>query len=119
MNKLVNLIQDKSLSSQERTVLLTEYDYLSDEGEPHKSDSIFVFGATTPFRIQKAIELYGADLASNVGSPTSTRRVCYSSMLKMHNTMFSPQKRNRNKMWFSSNLNAKINQSIMCINIIY
>lgn len=49
------------------------YDYLAEEDEPQKSDLIFVFGAKTTHRIEKAIELYKAGYAPKIlmtgGSP--------------------------------------------------
>lgn len=39
------------------------YDYLAEDDQPEKSDIIFVFGAKTPARIEKAVELYHQGLA--------------------------------------------------------
>lgn len=49
------------------------YDYLSQADEPQPSDLIFVFGAKTPLRAEKALELYRAGIAPTIivsgGSP--------------------------------------------------
>lgn len=53
------------------------YDYLSEEDAPTLSDLIFVFGAKTPLRAQKAAELYQQGLAPQVlisgGAPIYAR----------------------------------------------
>lgn len=42
------------------------YDYLTEVDKPKKSDLIFVFGAKTLSRVEKAIELYQNDIASKI-----------------------------------------------------
>jgi len=53
------------------------YGYLSEEDEPQKSDLIFVFGAKTPARIEKAIALFKAGFAPKIfitgGAPVYAR----------------------------------------------
>jgi len=42
------------------------YDYLAEEDAPETSDIVFVFGAKTPLRIEKAIELYNKGLGKKL-----------------------------------------------------
>lgn len=42
------------------------YDYLAEQDAPKKADLIFVFGAKTPLRIEKAIELYKLGLSERI-----------------------------------------------------
>lgn len=42
------------------------YDYLAEEDVPERADLIFVFGAKTPLRIEKAIELYKQSLSGRI-----------------------------------------------------
>lgn len=60
---LTKLILKTDLSGEILTYLNEAYAYLSEEDSPKKSDYIYVFGAKTPFRIHKAIELYRQGLA--------------------------------------------------------
>lgn len=64
-NQVVPLIlsADKEIISTPAKEL---YEYLSEEDTPQKSDLIFVFGAKTPARAEKAVELYKAGLAPKI-----------------------------------------------------
>jgi uncharacterized SAM-binding protein YcdF (DUF218 family) len=68
--EIIGMLKEKLLDhdhSVETISLLNEaYDYLSEEDEPKKSDIIFVFGAKTPLRIEKAIELYKQEWSEKV-----------------------------------------------------
>lgn len=73
-----NFIEDLNTSAQELTqnllndasppqeILHSVYDYLSEEDVPEPADMLFVFGAKTPARAQKAVELYNQGLAPTV-----------------------------------------------------
>lgn len=64
INAIGNKLLEKILwDNQRRPVFDRVYDYLSEEDQPQSSDVIFVFGAKTPTRIEKAIELYHQGLA--------------------------------------------------------
>jgi hypothetical protein len=73
LDQLVQKIEFNELSEEEVTLFNSAYDYLSEEDSPKMSDFIFVFGARTPLRAEKAAELYKKGLAKNVivggGSP--------------------------------------------------
>lgn len=61
----------KELLSKELDAAVVEacnsvYDYLAEEDVPERADLIFVFGAKTPLRIAKAIELYKQDLSERI-----------------------------------------------------
>lgn len=58
-SKLLN----KEPSTEDIEVCNNVYDYLSEEDAPENVDIIFVFGAKTPLRINKAIELYRQGLS--------------------------------------------------------
>ncbi len=47
-------------------LLQQAYEYLAEEDQPQPSDYIYVFGAKTPLRAQKAIELYRQHLAPKI-----------------------------------------------------
>lgn len=66
VDQLVEMLLGKLLNEEEVVLLQEAYDYLSEEDEPQPSDYIFVFGAKTPLRPQKAIELYNAGLAKKI-----------------------------------------------------
>lgn len=53
-------------TSQHLPVFDQVYDYLAEEDTPQTSDLIFVFGAKTPARIEKAIELYHKGFAPQI-----------------------------------------------------
>ncbi len=59
------LLQNK-LSPEVLSLLDEAYGYLSEEDEPQKSDYIFVFGAPSNLRAQKAIDLFKDGLASKI-----------------------------------------------------
>ena len=42
------------------------YEYLSEEEIPEKTDLIFVFGAKTPLRVEKAVELYNKGVSDKI-----------------------------------------------------
>lgn len=63
---LVKTILGKELSSVEIELFKDAYAYLSEEDAPERSDYIYVFGAKTPLRIEKAIELYKKELAPKI-----------------------------------------------------
>lgn len=65
-NQLVTTLLQKELSNQEVQLLKDCYSYLSEQDEPQASDYIYVFGAKTPLRIEKAIELYQQGLAPKI-----------------------------------------------------
>ncbi len=50
-------------TSPPQAILDAVYDYLSEEDEPEPANIIMVFGAKTPARISKAVELYKSGLA--------------------------------------------------------
>ncbi|MBP7005853.1 YdcF family protein [Patescibacteria group bacterium] len=49
-----------------RSLLDTTYDYLSEEDPLEKADAIFVFGAKTPLRAEKATQLYKDDWSKKI-----------------------------------------------------
>lgn len=51
-------ILDKELNVGDIEVLNGAYDYLAEEDTLSEADIIFIFGAKTPFRIEKAVDLY-------------------------------------------------------------
>lgn len=64
INEIGNLFLSKVLQSPPpRTLLNQAYDYLAEEDAPEPAELIFVFGAKTPARVEKAIELYQQGLA--------------------------------------------------------
>lgn len=64
INTTANELLEKILSSPPEIALYNAiYDYLAEEDSPQPSELIFVFGAKTPARIEKAIELYQEGLA--------------------------------------------------------
>lgn len=42
------------------------YDYLSEEDEPEKADTLFIFGGKTPLRATKALEVYSTVLPARI-----------------------------------------------------
>lgn len=66
VEKLTKIILNIKLSQKEIHLLQNAYEYLSEEDVPEISEYIFVFGAKTPFRPQKAVELYNRGLASKI-----------------------------------------------------
>ncbi|MBI2797844.1 YdcF family protein [Candidatus Saccharibacteria bacterium] len=65
-SKLVGLILNAQLSTAEIGLLQSCYSYLSEQDEPKAADYIYVFGARTPLRVEKAVELYREKLAPKV-----------------------------------------------------
>ncbi|MBP7057188.1 YdcF family protein [Candidatus Gracilibacteria bacterium] len=64
VNALGNQFLEKVLATDKHLAVFDQaYDYLAEEDIPTPSDLIFVFGAKTPARIEKAIELYHQGLA--------------------------------------------------------
>ncbi len=67
---MVEQIKEKllqqDLSPEDIEVCNAAYDYLAEEDVPEESDLIFVFGAKTPLRIEKAVELYQQGLAEKI-----------------------------------------------------
>ncbi len=57
-DQLIQKLTDSILANPDRTFLDPVYDYLAEQDELKKADAIFVFGAKTPLRAEKAIELY-------------------------------------------------------------
>lgn len=66
LDELVLMLLDKKPSKVEVQLFKRAYNYLSEEDKPVQSDYIFVFGARTPLRIQKAIDLYRKGLARKI-----------------------------------------------------
>lgn len=66
VESLVKRILGKELSNDENRLLSEAYRYLAEEDAPAPSDYIYVFGAKTPLRIEKAIELYQKGLAVKI-----------------------------------------------------
>ncbi len=66
IEELIKRIMGGSVPEDTVSLLKNAYAYLSEEDEVHPADYIFVFGAKTPFRIQKAIELYKRNLAPSL-----------------------------------------------------
>lgn len=66
VGQLKGKILNKELLPEDVEVLNSVYDYLAEEDVPEKSDLIFVFGAKTPFRIEKAIELYKQEISQTI-----------------------------------------------------
>lgn len=66
IEQLKSKILDKELSSEDIAVLNDVYDYLTEEDTPEKSDLIFVFGAKTLLRIEKAVELYKQEMSPKI-----------------------------------------------------
>ncbi len=59
VNEVGNQLLTKILETPQHLPVFDQaYDYLAEEDTPQTSDLIFVFGAKTPARIEKAIELY-------------------------------------------------------------
>lgn len=53
-------------NNQTQQLLDSIYDYLSEQDSPEKSDLLFVFGARTDLRANKAVELYTQHLADKI-----------------------------------------------------
>ncbi len=67
INSIANELLEKVLSSPPEIALYNAiYDYLAEEDLPQPAELIFVFGAKTPARIEKAIELYKKGLAPRI-----------------------------------------------------
>lgn len=73
LDELVQKILANPIDKDEIALFDAAYSYLSEEDIPQTSDMIFVFGAKTPLRAEKALELYRSKLAGKVmvsgGSP--------------------------------------------------
>lgn len=64
VNTLGNQFLEKILNTAEHLSAFDQaYDYLAEEDTPEQADLIFVFGAKTTARIEKAVELYHQGLA--------------------------------------------------------
>lgn len=63
---LVDHVLAADPSEEEVALLQGAYAYLSEEDEPQPSDYIFVFGAKTALRAEKAVELYDKGLAPKI-----------------------------------------------------
>jgi uncharacterized SAM-binding protein YcdF (DUF218 family) len=64
VNTLGNQFLEKVLTSEGHLPVFDQaYDYLAEEDTPQQADLIFVFGAKTTARIEKAVELYHQNLA--------------------------------------------------------
>lgn len=66
IDSLVKTILGKELSNEEIELFKEAYAYLAEEDGPEPSDYIYVFGAKTPLRIEKAIELYKKGFAPKI-----------------------------------------------------
>ncbi|MBP9762586.1 YdcF family protein [Patescibacteria group bacterium] len=66
IESLVKMILGKEISNEEVKLFKDAYAYLAEEDAPEPSDYIFVFGAKTPLRIEKAIELYKTGFAPKI-----------------------------------------------------
>ncbi|HEX8946820.1 MAG TPA: YdcF family protein [Candidatus Paceibacterota bacterium] len=58
VEKLKSELLGKEPSTETVSACNAAYDYLAEEDVPESADIMFVFGAKTPLRIEKAIELY-------------------------------------------------------------
>lgn len=63
---LVETILGRELSNMEVGLFEDAYAYLAEEDKPEFSDYIYVFGAKTPLRIERAVELYKEGLAPKI-----------------------------------------------------
>lgn len=66
IEKIKGKLLGQELSSEDIEVCNSVYDYLTEEDVPENADFIFVFGAKTPLRIEKATELYQQGLSKNI-----------------------------------------------------
>ncbi len=66
LSELVGNILSKELNKQEIELFDNAYDYLTEEDIPEKSDVIIVFGSKTPFRPEKAAEIYKKGLCRKI-----------------------------------------------------
>lgn len=66
LDELVKMILKKDLRPEEIKLLDDLYTYLAEEDHPQPSDYIYVFGAITPLRAEKAVELYKKGLAPRI-----------------------------------------------------
>jgi len=66
LDEIIAKILKKPMSDNEITLFNQAYDYLAEEDNPKKSDIIFVFGAKTPLRAEKAAELYHCGLGKRI-----------------------------------------------------
>lgn len=75
VNTSINLLEQKLLNDPNKpgALLNNVYEYLSEEDTLDKAELIFVFGAKTPARAEKAAEIYQSGLAEKIcvsgGSP--------------------------------------------------
>lgn len=95
VDTVVERLAQKNHADTQHTMLLTKmYQYLSAEDTPKKSDIIFVFGAGSLARAQKALELFESGLSSRIvlsgGKPfyakqqTAAEAVLYKDYLLQH-----------------------------------
>lgn len=66
IEQLKDKILNKELSPEDIEALNNVYDYLTEEDAPEKADLIFVFGAKTPLRIERAVELYKQEMSPKI-----------------------------------------------------
>ncbi len=66
VEELTKIILGRKIADGEVEMLNAAYSYLSEEDSPQESDYIYVFGAKTPFRAHKAVELYEQGLARHI-----------------------------------------------------
>jgi len=66
LEELKENILDNNLSHEDIEAMNAVYDYLAEEDIPKKSDLIFVFGAKTSLRIEKAVELFNKKISERI-----------------------------------------------------
>ncbi len=64
--RLKEKLLEKELSPEALRLCEGVYDYLAEEDAQEKADLIFVFGAKTPLRIEKAIALYKENISEKI-----------------------------------------------------
>ncbi len=66
VQQLKEKLLNQELSLEDIEMCNAAYDYLAEEDVPEEADLIFVFGAKTPLRIEKAVDLYQQGLAEKI-----------------------------------------------------
>lgn len=66
IGQLKEMLLSQELSPEDLEACNVAYDYLAEEDVPEEADLIFVFGAKTPLRIEKAVELYQQGLSEKI-----------------------------------------------------
>ena len=66
VEQLKEKLLGQELSPEDIEMCNAAYDYLAEEDAPEEADLIFVFGAKTPLRVEKAVELYQQGLAEKI-----------------------------------------------------